>query len=50
MIITDQKENEVIVNLLKIVADDCNLYWHDENDVDKHNGSEWENYLKLKEY
>jgi|TARA_R110000787_G_scaffold140297_1_gene253845 hypothetical protein len=49
MIITDQKENEVIINLLKIVADDCNLYWHDENDVDKHNGTEWGNYLKLKD-
>ena len=36
MIITDQKENEVIINLLKIVAYDCNLYWqNDENDVDK---------------
>ena len=34
MIITDQKENEVIINLLKIVADNCNLYWQDENDID----------------
>ena len=49
MIITDQKENEVIINLLKVVAYDCNLYWHDENDIDKYSSDEYENYLKLKE-
>jgi len=49
MIITDTKENEVIINLLKIVADDCNLYWQDENDIDKYSSDEYENYLKLKD-
>jgi len=49
MIITDPKENEVIINLLKVVAYDCNLYWHDENDIDKYSSDEYENYLKLKE-
>ena len=49
MIITDPKENEVIINLLKIVANNCNLYWQDENDIDKYSSDEYENYLKLKD-
>ena len=48
MIITDPKENEVIINLLKIVADDCNPYWQDENDID-YDKREYGNYLKLKD-
>ena len=34
MIITDPKENEIIINLLRVIAYDCNLYWNDENDID----------------
>ena len=34
MIITDEKETQIIINLLKIVADDCNLYWEDEKEID----------------
>ena len=50
MIITDQKENEVIINLLKIIADDCNLYWQDESQAeDDYEKNEYENYLKLKD-
>jgi len=48
MIITDPKENEIIVNLLRVIAYDCNLYWNDENDIDKYSSDEYDNYLKLK--
>ena len=48
MIITDQKENEVIINLLKVIAYDCNLYWQNEDDIDE-DKKEYEEYIKLKE-
>ena len=48
MIITDPKENEIIVNLLRVIAYDCNLYWNNENDIDKYSSDEYDNYLKLK--
>ncbi len=48
MIITDEKENQIIINLLKMVADDCNLYWENEKEID-HDKKEYESYLKLKE-
>jgi|SaaInlV_125m_DNA_1040241.scaffolds.fasta_scaffold30416_3 hypothetical protein len=48
MIITDPKENEIIINLLRVIAYDCNLYWNDENDIDKYSSDEYDNYLKLK--
>ena len=48
MIITDKKETQIIINLLKIVADDCNLYWEDEKEIDP-DKKQYENYLKLKE-
>jgi len=48
MIITDQKESEIIVNLLKVIAYDCNLYWQNEDDIDK-DKKEYEEYIKLKE-
>ena len=48
MIITDEKETQIIINLLKIVADDCNLYWEDEKEIDP-DKKQYENYLKLKE-
>ena len=48
MIITDEKETQIIINLLKIVADDCNLYWEDEKEIDS-DKKQYENYLKLKE-
>ena len=48
MIITDEKENQIIINLLKMVADDCNLYWKNEKEIDP-DKKEYESYLKLKE-
>tara|TARA_R110002074_G_scaffold345823_1_gene516209 strand:+ start:241 stop:465 length:225 start_codon:yes stop_codon:yes gene_type:complete len=48
MIITDQKENEIIVNLLRVIAYDCNLYWQNEDDIDE-DKKEYEEYIKLKE-
>jgi len=48
MIITDQKESEVIVNLLKVIAYDCNLYWQNEDDIDE-DKKEYEEYIKIKE-
>jgi hypothetical protein len=48
MIITDQKESEIIVNLLKVIAYDCNLYWQNEDDIDE-DKKEYEEYIKLKE-
>ena len=48
MIITDPKENEIIVNLLRVIAYDCNSYWNNENDIDKYSSNEYGNYLKLK--
>ena len=48
MIITDPKENEIIVNLLRVIAYDCNYYWTNENDIDKYSSDEYDNYLKLK--
>ena len=48
MIITDEKENQIVINLLKIIADDCNLYWEDEKAID-YDKIQYENYLKLKE-
>tara|TARA_B110000467_G_C17949200_1_gene279047 strand:+ start:210 stop:434 length:225 start_codon:yes stop_codon:yes gene_type:complete len=48
MIITDPKENEIIVNLLRVLAYDCNLYWQNEDDIDE-DKKEYDNYLKLKE-
>lgn len=47
MIITDQKESEIIVNLLKVIAYDCNLYWQNEDDIDE-DKKEYEEYIKLK--
>ena len=48
MIITDPKENEIIVNLLRVLAYDCNLYWDSEDEID-YDKQEYDNYLKLKE-
>ena len=48
MIITDPKENEIIVNLLRVLAYDCNLYWQNEDDIDE-DKKEYEEYIKLKE-
>ena len=48
MIITDEKETQIIINLLKLVDDDCILYLEYEKEIDP-DKKQYENYLKLKE-
>ena len=48
MIIFDnENEKNIVLGILGIVANNTNLYWHDENDID-YDKQEYTEYLKLK--